>query len=154
MPRTITGNAKTRAIALTQRTPNASGNAAGHGQRDLGRARKSDQVAFPVRPEEGRTRSLAYIAHGSSHRPSDRSEVQPHFGYAHGRIERSHEDGSCQVAEDSRRWVDIGQRVTIGIINVPPTAPVTPTREPTSALPSTMYGSMVKDAPRQCDQHG
>ena len=33
-------------------------------------------------------------------------------------------------------------RISIGVINAPPPAPVMPTRKPTTALPRTMYGSI------------
>ena len=37
-------------------------------------------------------------------------------------------------------------RISIGVISAPPPAPVMPTRKPTTALPSTMYGSMCMNA--------
>ena len=42
-------------------------------------------------------------------------------------------------------------RISIGVISAPPPAPVSPTRKPTTALPSTMYGSMCTALPSCCD---
>ena len=39
------------------------------------------------------------------------------------------------------------RRMSIGVISAPPPAPVSPTRNPTTALPNTMYGSMFIDMP-------
>ena len=38
-------------------------------------------------------------------------------------------------------------RISMGVISAPPPAPVMPTRKPTTALPRTMYGSMVDIGP-------
>ncbi len=36
-------------------------------------------------------------------------------------------------------------RISMGVISAPPPAPVNPTRKPTTALPSTMYGFTPTD---------
>ena len=37
----------------------------------------------------------------------------------------------------------LNRRMSMGVISAPPPAPVRPTRKPTTALPRTMYGSML-----------
>ena len=45
---------------------------------------------------------------------------------------------SLEIAAEG---VTPNRRISIGVISAPPPAPVSPTRNPTTALPSTMYGS-------------
>ena len=41
----------------------------------------------------------------------------------------------------------LNSRISIGVISAPPPAPVRPTRNPTTALPKTMYGLIFTGAP-------
>jgi len=41
----------------------------------------------------------------------------------------------------------LNKRMSMGVINAPPPAPVKPTRNPTTALPRMMYGLMFTVAP-------
>jgi hypothetical protein len=51
---------------------------------------------------------------------------------------------SLEIADDG---LIPKSRMSIGVIRAPPPAPVRPTRNPTTALPSTMYGSMCTECP-------
>jgi hypothetical protein len=51
---------------------------------------------------------------------------------------------SLEIAVDG---LTLNKRISIGVINAPPPAPVSPTRNPTTALPSTIYGSIVTVPP-------
>src|SRR5208282_3744981 len=51
---------------------------------------------------------------------------------------------SLEMAVDG---LTLNNRISIGVINAPPPAPVSPTRKPTTALPRTMYGLIFTDAP-------
>src|SRR5271170_429737 len=51
---------------------------------------------------------------------------------------------SLEIAADG---VTPNSRISIGVISAPPPAPVTPTRNPTMALPRTMYGSICTAFP-------
>src|ERR1700733_9128526 len=51
---------------------------------------------------------------------------------------------SLEMAVDG---LTLNRRISMGVISAPPPAPVSPTKNPTTALPRTMYGSMFTDAP-------
>ena len=51
---------------------------------------------------------------------------------------------SLEIAAEG---VTPNSRISIGVISAPPPAPVRPTRNPTTALPSTMYGSTCMASP-------
>jgi hypothetical protein len=63
-----------------------------------------------------------------------------------GRPKRAHEDCGDEIAGYGGRGFTLNKRISIGVIKAPPPAPVNPTRNPTTALPSTMYGSIFTKA--------
>ena len=56
---------------------------------------------------------------------------------------------SLDIADDG---FTLNSRISIGVMSAPPPAPVSPTRNPTTALPRTMYESMCIVPPRSLNQ--